>query len=156
MKKSKQHLLISLAIFAVAFVTLATVIGTNASGALQTLSEEVNQTEEIVSIPVHEMPQVPAVQVKQAIESAPEPVEIVQPHQQPSQSQTTPQEQPRQEMERIPFTSKPVEAGNPESYVGTYGQCPFYENAGPKGCVPPPYVECNEDWSKCEYIGDAQ
>lgn len=50
---------------------------------------------------------------------------------------------------RIPFTNKPVQPGNPDSYVGTYGQCPFYENAGEKGCVPPPGVTCNADWSHC-------
>lgn len=53
--------------------------------------------------------------------------------------------------ERIPFTSKPVTPGNPESYEGTYGQCPFYENAmGGKGCQVPPGLTCNADWSYCE------
>lgn len=57
-------------------------------------------------------------------------------------------------LERIPFTNKDVTPGDPESYVGTYGQCPFYENAmHPKGCVPPPDIQCNDDWSHCEYIG---
>lgn len=55
-----------------------------------------------------------------------------------------------QQMERIPFTAKPVTPGNPESYQGTYGQCPFYENAGEKGCFPPPDLTCNADWSYCE------
>lgn len=55
-----------------------------------------------------------------------------------------------QQMERIPFTNKEVTPGDPESYVGTYGQCPFYENAMEgKGCVPPPDIECNADWSEC-------
>lgn len=54
------------------------------------------------------------------------------------------------EAERIPFTNKPVKAGDPESYIGTYGQCPFYENAGEKGCYPPSDITCNADWSKCE------
>lgn len=52
--------------------------------------------------------------------------------------------------ERIPFTNKPVTPGDPESYIGTYGQCPFYENAGEKGCYPPSDIVCNADWSKCE------
>lgn len=52
--------------------------------------------------------------------------------------------------ERIPFTNKPVVAGDPESYIGTYGQCPFYENAMEKGCYPPSDITCNADWSKCE------
>jgi hypothetical protein len=52
--------------------------------------------------------------------------------------------------ERIPFTNKPVTPGDPESYIGTYGQCPFYENAMEKGCFPPPDIKCNADWSYCE------
>lgn len=52
--------------------------------------------------------------------------------------------------ERIPFTNKPVTPGDPESYIGTYGQCPFYENAGEKGCYPPSDITCNADWSYCE------
>ena len=49
----------------------------------------------------------------------------------------------------IPFTNKPVTPGNPESYVGTVGQCPFYEMAGEKGCVPPAGYTCNSDWTHC-------
>lgn len=60
---------------------------------------------------------------------------------------------PEVQMERIPFTSKEVQPGQPESYVDTYGQCPFYENAGAKGCYPPADIQCNADWSVCEYIG---
>lgn len=51
--------------------------------------------------------------------------------------------------DRIPFTNKPVTPGDPESYIGTYGQCPFYENAMEKGCFPPNDIECNADWSYC-------
>lgn len=154
MKKAKRDLLICLAIFAVAFGTLAIISVSSASGTLQTSSEQINETEAPAITPVQESPEIPETPEKQATESAPDATEIVQTYQQPSQPQTTPQAQPKQEMERIPFTNKPVEAGNPESYVGTYGQCPFYENAMEgKGCVPPPDIECNEDWSKCEYIG---
>ena len=53
-------------------------------------------------------------------------------------------------LERIPFTNKPVTPGDPESYIGTYGQCPFYENAGEKGCYPPSDIVCNADWSVCK------
>lgn len=53
-------------------------------------------------------------------------------------------------MERIPFTAAPVTPGDGESYRGTYGQCPFYENAGEKGCFPPSDLTCNADWSYCE------
>lgn len=49
----------------------------------------------------------------------------------------------------IPFTNKPVTPGDPESYAGTVGQCPFYEMAGEKGCVPPAGYTCNSDWTHC-------
>lgn len=55
----------------------------------------------------------------------------------------------KQEGGHIPFTQQPVTPGDPESYVDTVGQCPFYEMAGPKGCTPPPDIECNADWSVC-------
>jgi hypothetical protein len=61
------------------------------------------------------------------------------------------QEAAPQQMERIPFTNKEVTPGDPQSYDGTYGQCPFYENAmGGKGCQVPPGLTCNADWSYCE------
>lgn len=50
----------------------------------------------------------------------------------------------------IPFTNEPVTPGNPESYIDTVGQCPFYEMAGPKGCYPPAGIVCNDDWTVCE------
>lgn len=49
----------------------------------------------------------------------------------------------------VPFTNQPVTPGDPESYAGTVGQCPFYEMAGEKGCIPPPNLQCNADWSVC-------
>lgn len=54
----------------------------------------------------------------------------------------------------IPFTNKPVTPGDPASYIDTVGQCPFYEMGGDKGCVPPPDIECNADWSVCTYKGE--
>jgi len=57
-------------------------------------------------------------------------------------------------LERIPFTNKHVTPGVPESYIGTVGQCPFYEIASEKGCYPPPEIECNADWSVCTYKGN--
>lgn len=47
------------------------------------------------------------------------------------------------------YTTKPVTPGDPMSYVGTVGQCPFYEIAGDKGCQVPSYLTCNADWSVC-------
>lgn len=60
-----------------------------------------------------------------------------------------PQPAPKQESAHIPFTNEPVVAGEPETYVGTVGQCPFYEIVNEKGCTPPPDIECNADWSVC-------
>lgn len=71
-----------------------------------------------------------------------------------SQKQPTKtQKNENQQGEHIPFTQKEVEAGNPASYKETVGQCPFYEMAGEKGCVPPPDIECNADWSICKMKG---
>lgn len=93
----------------------------------------------------------------QAPESAQEPAKVVETYQQPSQpaaQPAAPQSEPQGA--HIPFTSKPVTAGDPQSYVGTVGQCPFYEMAGEKGCTPPPDVECNADWSICTKKGENQ
>ena len=49
----------------------------------------------------------------------------------------------------VPFTNKDVTPGQPETYVDTVGQCPFYEMAGPKGCYPPADIVCNDDWTVC-------
>lgn len=49
----------------------------------------------------------------------------------------------------VTYTLKNVIPGDPLSYVGTYGQCPFYEDAGVKGCWPPSNIQCNTDWSIC-------
>ena len=76
----------------------------------------------------------------------------------PNQRVETPKpavSQPAQESGgHIPFTNAPVVAGQPESYVGTVGQCPFYEMAGEKGCMPPSDIECNADWSVCTKKGE--
>jgi hypothetical protein len=32
--------------------------------------------------------------------------------------------------------------------------CPFTENPGEKGCIPPSDIECNADWTDCRYIGE--
>jgi hypothetical protein len=74
---------------------------------------------------------------------------------QPQKSTQTTNPAPTQESgAHIPFTQAPVVAGQPETYVGTVGQCPFYEMAGEKGCVPPSDIECNADWSVCTKKGE--
>lgn len=68
----------------------------------------------------------------------------------PSEAPNQPVESPvQQESAHIPFTQAPVVAGQPETYVDTVGQCPFYEIVNEKGCTPPPDIECNADWSVC-------
>lgn len=54
----------------------------------------------------------------------------------------------------VPFTNKQVTPGEPESYIDTVGQCPFYEMAGPKGCYPPSDIVCNDDWTVCKPVTD--
>lgn len=94
---------------------------------------------------------------KQAIARPQEAAEIVETYVEPSKPATTPaapQNTPNPAKDgtggHVPFTNKPVIAGDPESYIDTVGQCPFYEMAGEKGCVPPPDIECNADWSVCK------
>lgn len=76
------------------------------------------------------------------------------PNQRVEKPQSTVSEPTEQSGGHIPFTQAPVVAGQPETYVGTVGQCPFYEMAGEKGCVPPDYLECNADWSVCKMKGE--
>lgn len=47
------------------------------------------------------------------------------------------------------YSASAATAGDPESYVDTKYQCPFYENAGAKGCIVPSNLQCNADWSLC-------
>lgn len=153
MRKAKQHLLVSLAIFAVAFVAVVVFVAANASGTVRTLSEATTISEEPVIVPVQKSTPV-TTEIQPSESASVEPI-AVETYQQPIVTPNAEQKQQEEpQLERIPFTNNPVTAGDPESYIDTYGQCPFYENAGPKGCFPPPDVECNEDWSKCEYIGD--
>lgn len=87
----------------------------------------------------------------QATESAQDEPKAVETYQQPAEVQSAPQStQSEPPAAHIPFTNEPVTAGDPQSYVNTVGQCPFYEMAGEKGCVPPPDIECNADWSDCK------
>lgn len=76
------------------------------------------------------------------------------PNQGVKKPQSTVSEPTEQNGGHIPFTNAPVVAGQPETYVGTVGQCPFYEMAGEKGCMPPSDIECNADWSVCTKKGE--
>lgn len=87
----------------------------------------------------------------------------------PQTATTQPQAAPSQPLQQTPaqdpagatngrsesqFTNKVVIPGDPLSYIGTYGQCPFYESAGDKGCWPPKDIICNANWSVCSYKGN--
>lgn len=139
-----------------AAVSLAAVaINQSTRGASQDKATTINQPEPAIEPVQSNSPEIP--ESSKAVESVSDTPQQVQTHTEPSvtpKPQQQSQEQPQPE--RIPFTNKPVTAGDPESYVDTYGQCPFYENAGPKGCVPPPDIECNEDWSVCTYRESGQ
>lgn len=144
MKKPTKPLLISYIIFAVAiacFIASAIVGASQAEPALEALHEAQNteQSENpIVPEPAQEAPQ----------NTSPEPSEAVDPVSTPT-APAHPAAPVQEQGGHIPFTSDPVTPGEPESYVDTVGQCPFYEMAGPKGCYPPADIECNADWSVC-------
>lgn len=88
-------------------------------------------------------------------QEAPEVTQPAETHNVPSVQQTMPQAQQKQpESAHIPFTNKPVTAGEPESYIDTVGQCPFYEIVNEKGCTPPADIECNADWTVCTKKGE--
>ena len=123
-------------------VALATATGSMRSSKAQKVETQQTVTKTPESVTATE---------NQATESAQDAPEAVETYQQPSES-TAPQQSVQNEAPaaHIPFTNEPVTAGDPQSYVNTVGQCPFYEMAGEKGCVPPPDIECNADWSDCK------
>lgn len=154
MRKAKQHLLTSLVVFAAAFITLVVVIGVSANGAVNAMNSQIKrleQPETIKPAPVQKSkPKSP--------HTAPSKPQPTKPHHTPPVTpklQHKPHKPEKELPPRIPFTNKEVTPGKAESYLGTYGQCPFYENAMEgKGCVPPPDIECNEDWSVCQPKGE--
>lgn len=85
--------------------------------------------------------------------TAPEAAQAVQNEKTDVTSSSVPNQQVetpvQQDSAHIPFTQAPVVSGQPETYVGTVGQCPFYEIVNEKGCVPPADIECNADWTVC-------
>lgn len=112
--------------------------------------ETAAQTQEVDPFDPIQGESAPAAEIQTA-ERPQEAPKAVETYQQPSPAAAA---QPAAEQAaqggHIPFTNEPVTAGDPQSYVGTVGQCPFYEMAGEKGCVPPPDIECNADWSVCK------
>nr|DAV72698.1 MAG TPA: hypothetical protein [Caudoviricetes sp.] len=102
------------------------------------------QTDQSAAIPVGDRPDVHSSRNTEARRPVAQP--------QPASPAPAPAPSPApapQQGTHIPFTNKPVTPGDPESYAGTVGQCPFYEMAGEKGCVPPAGYTCNSDWTHC-------
>lgn len=135
----RSYVLFWIVAFAAAW--MVGIVAANAKPALEAVQETQN-------VQQSENPIVPQT-AQEAVENKPsEPSAAVDPVSVPTASTDT-TAQPPYNMERIPFTQQEVTPGDPESYVGTYGQCPFYENAGEKGCIPPSDIECNADWTVC-------
>ena len=102
-----------------------------------------------VNIKENEAPQAP--------QDAPKPTEQTKPATNPAAAKkpaqaTAAQPEPAKKKPggHIEFTNKNVTPGDPQSYVYTVGQCPFYEMAGAKGCAPPSDIICNDDWTVCK------
>lgn len=152
-QKITRSLVTLYAIFAAVLV-----IGSGAAyAAIATGGQEI--TEAIQSTQVDEDLQIVPEASPATEDTTTEATEAPVDYDQPASAEVSPKNSPRQspaptsspapQLERIPFTNKEVTPGDPSSYVDTYGQCPFYENAGVKGCYPPPGITCNADWSHC-------
>jgi len=77
------------------------------------------------------------------------PVVVTQPAPTVQQAPVTESATPVSTTPHVAYTTSPVTPGDSSSYVSTVGQCPFYEMAGAKGCVVPPNLTCNADWTVC-------
>ena len=159
MKSPRKALIISYVLFGVAAVCFTVAIAMDPT--IHGLSEDLNtvkqaaSTETTITSPTQPEAQQSAPAQPEAASSsttAPDTVKTQAVAPQSSTGAVVPEQ--KQEGGHVPFTNQPVTAGDPQSYVGTVGQCPFYEMAGEKGCVPPPDIECNADWSVCTYKGD--
>lgn len=153
MTNPRPALLRSYIAFGIALAIAAAAIIISAVSAQQTIEEAVQKDAQVPApVKVDTQPK-KTEKPQQSVENTPsEPVSQSAPADttQPQRiSNDTPVPQPKQQGAHVPFTTKEVTPGDPESYVDTVGQCPFYEMGGPKGCVPPPDIECNADWSEC-------
>lgn len=152
-QKITRNLKVLYAAFAVALLVSGGVVYAAVANNGQALTEAIqsSQVDEDLQI----VPEVSPATEDTTTEATEAPVD----YSQPTGAEVSPKNSPRQspaptsspapQLERIPFTNKDVTPGDPSSYVDTYGQCPFYENAGAKGCYPPPGITCNADWSHC-------
>ena len=157
-QKSKR-IIIALSVIAVIVLGLTIYVYANAFAQAHEATVELKSTENrpLKAESAKKSQESPVLEKNTSPEATSSPV------QQPVQQSTTTQPastqtpvQTKSEGAHVPFTNQPVTPGDSQSYVGTVGQCPFYEMAGEKGCVPPPDIQCNDDWSVCTYVGDKQ
>lgn len=124
-----------------------------------TVTDKINEIKKIIPTVKIEPPKIviePAVtETTPALDTSNAPVDQsdVQVTTNPQVNNSNPQNIKDEYMGHILFTQNEVTPGDPASYIGTVGQCPFYEMAGDKGCMPPADIKCNADWSVCEYVG---
>ena len=159
MKSPRKALIVSYALFGVAIVAFIAAIAIDPtihglSKDLETFKQAISTETTVTPSAESEAQQSAPAQPEAASSSttAPDTVKTQAVAPQSSTGAVVPEQ--KHEGGHVPFTNQPVTAGDPQSYVGTVGQCPFYEMAGEKGCVPPPDIECNADWSVCTYKGD--
>lgn len=152
----KQFTIKQIVIFILALLAAACVTALAFNQLVRSAAGQPEQTQAIKKSPekTEKQAETPEIEKAPEIQGPERPQELpktVETYQQPSQSTpTTPVQSEPQQGGHVPFTNEPVTAGVPESYINTVGQCPFYEMAGEKGCVPPPDIECNADWSICK------
>lgn len=151
-KNPSVQLFIFLGLFIAVYCGGIVAIVTATGGSKQTKVQQ-SKTEQ----PAEKKAEAITVPEKQATESVPVESEAVQTYNQPSQSQSVPVATENDvQTAHVLFTNAPVTAGDSESYVNTVGQCPFYEMAGEKGCMPPADIECNAYWSDCKLKDGSQ
>lgn len=153
MKNPIKSLVIVYGVYVAIFLVAAAAVGATSGPMLDSISSSMKAADQPTAAPVPQPEAMPE-PVQQA-PSAPQKQETISTP--PTANNPAPAQPeavtPPKDGGHIPFTNEPVQPGVPESYVDTVGQCPFYEMAGPKGCLPPPDIECNSDWTICKYLG---
>lgn len=153
MKNPKKSLIISLIAFAVLLGIVALAVTITAVHATDYINKSMSNSDAPAIVPVDKMVDTPVFDGGGAsgdVQSAPVESQPAPTTTNPTETATVPQ---AQQGGHIPFTNEPVVSGKPETYINTVGQCPFYEIAGEKGCIPPVDIECNSDWTICKYLG---
>ena len=168
-KNILQGLSLRIKLLVITAVVLAVGYGSVMVAAMADVGSSIQEVQKEVSNPINPLPEPEKVNTEATSEAksddkkieTPEPAKsVVEAPNYPAKSVTKPADEPAKSVEQkpgvvkvegghIPFTYGNGVPGQPETYVDTVGECPFYEMAGAKGCVPPPNLECNEDWSVC-------